>query len=225
MTGRNGRTIRGVLSIRNFLLVLAGVVYVAISYVATTRPHPPLAVILIGLAPLGAAALVMAWKSRSRILFVSLYALCVLAIAIHIDQLRNHAAWVYFVQHVGAMVLLAITFGSTLGNKHGDALCSRIASLIFPKLLDAGYLHYTWKVTLAWTIYFAVSAALSMVLFFFAPINAWWVFANILTPVSLAIMFSGEYLIRLRALPNGPRLSVAATIRAYREYAQRQNTP
>ena len=66
---------------------------------------------------------------------------------------------------------------------------------------------------------------LSALLFFFAPIETWWAFANLLTPISLVIMFAAEYLIRLRALPGSPRLSVTATIRAYREYAQRQDTP
>ncbi len=225
MIGRNGRTTHGVLSIRNILLVLAGAVYLAIGYVATTTPHPPLVTVLIGIAPLGAAALVAAWKARVRMLLVPLYALCALAIAFNLDQLRDHAAWVYFIQHAGAMTLLAITFGSTLGNNHAGALCSRIASFIIPESLDANYLYYTWKVTLAWTIFFAASAVLSVLLFFFAPIEVWWAFANLLTPVSLVIMFTGEYLIRLRVLPDGPRLSVTATIRAYREYGQRQNAP
>ena len=225
MTGRNGRTTHGVLSIRNLLLTLAGAVYLGIGYVATTMPHPPLVTVLIGLAPLGAAALVAAWKARARMLLVPLYVLCALAIAFNLGQLRDHAAWVYFIQHAGAMTLLAITFGNTLGNSHAGALCSRIAIFIIPEPLDANYLYYTWKVTLAWTIYFAASAVLSALLFFFAPIETWWAFANLLTPISLVIMFAAEYLIRLRALPGSPRLSVTAAIRAYREYAQRQDIP
>ncbi len=224
MTGRNGRTTRGVLSIRNLLLVLAGAIYLGIGYVATTMPHPPLVTILVGLAPLAVAALVTAWKARARMLFMSLYIVCAMTIVLNLHQLRDHAAWVYFIQHAGAMSLLAIIFGSTLGNGEAGALCSRIASFIIPESLDSAYLRYTWKVTLVWTIYFAATAVLSVLLFFLAPIRAWWAFANLLTPVSLAIMFAGEYLIRLRALPDGPRISVGATIRAYREYAQRQNT-
>ena len=45
-----------------------------------------------------------------------------------------------------------------------------------------------------------------------------------LTPASLGAMFVLEYLIRLRLLPDGPRVSVTATIQAYREYSQRQNS-
>lgn len=225
MTGQYERTTHSMLSIRNLLLALFGAAYLGIGYVATTMPHPPLVSVLIGLAPLGAATLVAAWKARARMLLLPLYAVCALTISMNLDQLRDHVAWLYFIQHAGAMTLLGLTFGSTLGNSHTGALCSRIASFIIPESLDADYLCYTWKVTLAWTIYFAASAVLSVLLFFFAPIEAWSAFANLLTPVSLVVMFAGEYLIRLRVLPDGPRLSVTATIQAYRKYAQRQNTP
>lgn len=213
------------LSIRNLLLALAGAAYLGLDYVATTTPHPPLLLILIGLVPLCAAALVAVWKTRVRKLLLPLCALFALIVATHSHQLRSHAAWLYFIQHAGAMTLLGLTFGSTLGNRHADALCSRIASFIIPQTLDTAYLHYTWKVTLAWTIYFAASAALSILLFFFTPIEVWSVFANLLTPVSLGIMFVGEYLIRLRVLPDGPHVSISATIQAYRKYAQQQNSP
>ncbi len=225
MTGENERTKHGMLSIRNLLLVLAGAAYLGIGYVVTTMPHPPLISVLIGLAPLGAATLVAIWKMQARMVVVPLYAACALAIAMNLNQLRDHVAWLYFIQHAGAMTLLGLTFGSTLGNNHAGALCSRIASFIIAEPLNAVYLRYTWKVTLAWSIYFAASAVLSVLLFFLAPIQMWSVFANLLTPVSLIIMFVGEYLIRQQALPDGPRLGVTNTIEAYQKYTQRQNTP
>lgn len=212
------------ISIRNILIAAAGALYLAIGYVATTAPHPPLFTVLLGLAPLCALALTTAWKSKTRLPLLLLCIAGTLAIAMNLGALRDHAAWIYFIQHAGAMTLLGITFGSTLGSSHASALCSRIASFIVVESLDADYLCYTWKVTLAWTIYFAISAALSVLLFFFAPIEAWSIFANLLTPLSLGAMFVVEYLIRLRLLPDGPRVSVTATIQAYREYSQRQNS-
>lgn len=212
------------ISIRNIVIALIALAYLGIGYIVTTVTHPPLATVLFGLAPLAVVALSSAWQSQARMLLLPLCAVFALGIALNLEQLRDHAAWLYFIQHAGAMTLLGITFGSTLGKSHGGALCSRIASLIIPEQLDAAYLHYTWKVTLAWTFYFAISAALSVLLFFFAPIKAWSIFANLLTPVSLGVMFVGEYLIRLRLIPDGPRVSVTATIQAYREYVRHQNT-
>ena len=205
------------------LIAAAGAAYLGMGYLASVSDHPPLVVILIGIAPLGAIALVSAWHSRTRILSLMLFAACALMFILNLENLRNHAAWLYFAQHAGAMFLLGITFGSTLGRTHADALCSRIASFVIVQPLDAGYLHYTWKVTLAWTIFFAISAILSVLLFFFGPIEAWSVFANLLTPPLLGAMFAGEYLIRLRVMPDRAHFSITETIHAYREYSRRQN--
>lgn len=225
VTGSHEHPTRRILPLRYLLLAITGTTYLGIGYFATTTLHPPLVTVLIALTPLGATALVMAWKARARILLLSLYAAGALVIVLNLNQLRDHTAWLYFIQHAGAMTLLGLTFGSTLGNNHADALCSRIAGFIITEPLDADYLRYTWKVTLAWMIYFAASAILSVLLFFLASIEVWSVFANFLTPVSLVIMFVGEYMVRQRALPHGPRLSVTDTIQAYQKYAQRQNPP
>lgn len=213
------------ISARNILFALVGIAYLGIGYIATTVPHPPVVTILIGFVPLGAAALVAAWRSRSRALLVSLCLACALLIMAYLHQLRDHAAWLYFIQHAGAMTLLGLTFGGTLGGRYGEALCSRIAIFIIPSPLDDRYLRYTWQVTLAWTIYFALSAVLSVLLFFFAPIKVWSVFANLLTPITLGLMFVVEYMIRQQVLPDGPRLSIVATITAYRAFTRRTDTP
>jgi uncharacterized membrane protein len=119
------------------------------------------------------------------------------------------------------MSLLAITFGSTLGRDHSKAMCSRIACAILPAPPDAAYLRYTWNVTLAWTVFFALSAVLSVLLFFAGPIEVWSFFANLLTPVLLGAMFVGEYLVRLRAMPGRRHFGIAETIRAYRQFSGR----
>lgn len=220
----NERTNREMISIRNLLIAVAAAIYLGLDYIATTSHHPPLAMIILGLAPLCALALATAWKSKARLPLLLLCIAGALWIAMNLEALRDHAAWIYFIQHAGAMTILGIIFGSTLGRSHASALCSRIASFIVPEPLDADYLRYTWQVTLAWTIYFAISAALSVLLFFFAPIKAWSIFANLLTPLSLGAMFVAEYLIRLRVQPDGPRVSVIATIQAFREYSQHQSS-
>ncbi|MDH4284337.1 MAG: hypothetical protein OEV35_03375 [Gallionellaceae bacterium] len=213
------------ISARNLLVVACGALYLGIGYAATISSHPPMAAVLVGLAPFGAAAVAASWKAKARWPLLLLCAACMVAIAMNLSYLRNHIAWLYFIQHVGAMIFLGITFGSTLGRGHHAALCSRIASFIIPEPLDAAYFHYTWKVTFAWTIYFAASAAISILLFFLAPIEAWSFFANVLTPVFLGAMFVVEYLVRQRLMPGAPSISIIATIQAYRGFDHRQDTP
>lgn len=203
------------------LVATAGAAYLGLGYLATVSEHPPILVLIVGIVPVGAAVLVTAWNSRVRRLSLLLCAACALTIILNLDRLRDHVAWLYFLQHVGAMTILGATFGSTLACGHEGALCSRIASLLSRAHLDLDYLHYTWKVTLAWTVYFVVSAMLSVLLFFFGPIEAWSLFANVLTPLLIGAMFAGEYLIRLRVMPDRTHFNIAETIQAYREYSRR----
>lgn len=208
-------------ALRLGLFATVGALYIGLSHFAAAAKNPPVIALVFGLLPLAALALVAAWNSRFRALALVLFAASSWAIAMYADTLRAHTAWVYFVQHAGAMTLLAITFGSTLGQGHAQALCSRIARFVLLEQADAIYLRYTWKVTLAWTGYFLSSAIASLVLFFFGPLEIWSFFANVLTPLLIGLMFAGEYVIRLRALPGRSHFGISETIHAYREYSRR----
>lgn len=202
---------------------MASAVYLGLSYVTMSSDHPTLAEIFLGVAPLGAATLLAAWNSRIRGLLLLLWLACALTLFLNLENLRNHVAWLYFFQHAGAMTFLFIVFGSTLKNGHANALCSRIAGFVVREPLDADYLRYTWNVTFIWATFFALSALISAYLFFFWPIAVWSVFANLLTPILLGVMFAGEYFTRLRSLPGHTHFSVAETIHAYLEYSRHQN--
>lgn len=205
--------------LRLALLAMGAVVYVVLGYLASSSDHPPVFAVLTGAIPLLAGVLVACWNSPFRVLATGLCLLLLLLLGLNVDVLIRHASWLYFIQHAGTMVGLGIMFGSTLGSDAG-ALCSRIARIAVAEELDADYLHYTWQVTLAWTVYFFASALISVGLFCFAALETWALFAAVLTPLSLGLMFGGEYLIRLRALPGRPHFSIAQTIQSYRKYTQ-----
>ncbi len=59
-------------------------------------------------------------------------------------------------------------------------------------------------------------AALSLVLYAFAPFDAWATFANLVTPLAMLLMFVGEYLLRYRLHPEFERATLAQAVRAYR---------
>ncbi|MBV8679513.1 MAG: hypothetical protein JO338_03595 [Aquitalea sp.] len=206
-------------TLRLAVLALLALLYVLLDYMASSSPQPPAYAVLLGAAPLTLGVLGACWNSSFRWPALLLCLSGLLAIVLNLDALLAHAAWFYLMQHVGIMVGLGIMFGRTLG-AHEDALCSRIARIAIAQPLDAAYFHYTWKVTLAWTLYFAISAMLSLSLFALAPLAYWALFAAVLTPVSLGLMFGGEYLIRQFALPDSPPFSIAQTIQSYRKYTQ-----
>ena len=197
-------------------------VYLASGYFAAASTDPALLAVVIAIGPLCVGAVLAAWNSSARMLALLSCAAGAVVIASEYEQLRNHIAWLFFLQHAGTMALLGVVFGSTLGRDHQRALCSRIASFLLRTTLDAAYLHYTWKVTLAWTVFFASCGVLSVLLFFFGPLDLWSAFANLLTPILLAGMFAGEYLIRLRVMPDRAHFSIVQTIQAYREFERRR---
>jgi uncharacterized membrane protein len=58
-------------------------------------------------------------------------------------------------------------------------------------------------------------AALSVGLFVFAPFDAWAVFANLLTPLAMVLMFVGEFVLRYRLHPEFERATLADAMNAY----------
>jgi uncharacterized membrane protein len=76
---------------------------------------------------------------------------------------------------------------------------------------------YTRQVTVAWTVYFVLMAAVSLTLFAGASFEAWATFANLLTPLALAMMFGGEYLLRYWLHPDFERVTMLAAVQAYRQ--------
>jgi uncharacterized membrane protein len=209
-------------TLRFTLLAGALACYILLSYLASSSTHPPVLAVIVGSLPLAAGLIAACWRSPLRWVATVACIAALAAIALNIDRLLGHAAWLYFIQHLSAMLSLGILFGSTL-RSHDGALCSRIARLAIAAPLDAHYLRYTWRVTVAWTLYFAASALCSIVLFCWAPLPYWAFFATVLTPVSLGAMFGGEFLIRLRALPERPHFSIAQTIQSYRQYMRQRD--
>ena len=202
-------------------IAVAGAAYLAFSHLLTVDAHPSLWMLALGVTPVTTMALVAAWHSRLRWIALSLLAVLALTVLVYLEDLRNHVNWLYFMQHAGTMILLGITFGSTLWQGDANALCSRVTRLMLQGTADPAYMRYTWKVTVAWTVYFVASAVVSVGLFFFGPLPVWSYFANLLTPVIVGLMFVIEYGVRVRVLPDRAHFSIAQTIRAYRAYEQR----
>jgi uncharacterized membrane protein len=133
--------------------------------------------------------------------------------------LQNPAAWLYFLQHFGVNGALALIFGRTLtgGRK---PLITRLAAYVH-EVMTPELNRYTRQVTLAWTIFFATCSLLSAVLFFFGPIEAWSVFANILSLPLIVLMFLGEHQVRKRVLPKRDLVGLKATVHAFRNNFRR----
>ena len=211
-------------AIRTVVAGLALTAYVLIShYASRLPPKDGSRFAAIALLPYLAAAAVLAWRSRHRYAWLLLCAALATLTWRHLDAIGDHAAWVFFIQHVGGNAIMALVFGGSLvGNR--VPLCTRIAAFAHNPM-EPGLARYTRQVTLAWTIFFAVNACMSAVLFAYAPIVIWSVFANILDLPLVALMFAVEYGVRLRLLPDIKHVSIFDAMRRYIHLARTSPPP
>jgi len=116
---------------------------------------------------------------------------------------------------------MALLFGRTLASGN-TPLCTQFAGLIHDSALTPAVARYTRHVTLAWTLFFLATAAVSTLLFATTSIVTWSTFANYLSLPLVGVMFAAEHACRRFALPGEPGPSVVDAIRAYRQTTQRR---
>ena len=105
---------------------------------------------------------------------------------------------------------LLLTFALTLQADREPIVTAMTRRLHGP--ITAGLASYTRSVTMAWCGFFAVQLAVSLILFFCAPLVVWSFFVNILDIPLVVTMFASEYLFRLHYLQDPPRHSLATIL-------------
>jgi uncharacterized membrane protein len=208
-----GAIVRGAAAVAAVIGYQAGAHYAA----ATPGAHgfglalalvPPLLIML------GAAL-----RSARRAWLVPLWALVCIALGCARAPLAQHFGWGLYLEHVSFNLAMALLFGRTLAPGR-EPLCTRFATMIHGTLTPA-VARYTRRITLAWTLFFVATAAVSTLLFATASIVAWSTFANYLSLPLVGAMFAAEHACRRFALPGEPSPSVADAIRAYRQTTRR----
>ncbi len=170
--------------------------------------------LLVAVAPVVLVGLVLAWRSPRRFIMLGVLMLLCIALWAGWSALEYHFGLVYWLQHVGMLLVLFITFGRTLIAGR-QPLCTRFAQAVHA-VVTPQHEIYTRQVTVAWTLFFAAMALASTLLFFLAPLATWSVFANFLTLPLVALMFIGEYWVRRWVLPEMRHMHILDAVRAYR---------
>lgn len=202
-------------------ILVIGLGYSIVSYLAAKSSAPSLTNALVAVAPLVLLALVMAWRSPRRSAMLALWTACMALLYASIAWLVAHYNWVFLLDHAGTNLLLCVAFGRTLAAGE-TPMISRFARIVHGDLSPA--LHrYTRAATWAWVVYFGAIAGLSLLLFWLAPRLVWSAFANLLGLPLLVLMFAGEYAVRCRALPALDRAGPLESIRAYQQASMNRN--
>jgi uncharacterized membrane protein len=198
-------------------VLVLGATYAVLAHRAAASGTRDLFSTLVAVTPLMALALVLAWRSRHRVLLVTSWAGLSVALYAASGWLLGHYEWIFLLEHAGIHALLGLAFGRSLRTGR-EPLVTGFARIVHGSMSPA-LIAYTRSVTWAWTCYFAVISISSLLLFWLAPIATWSTFANLLTFPLLVAMFAIEYAVRCRVLPVADRAGPLEAIRAYRQSA------
>jgi uncharacterized membrane protein len=194
--------------------VAAFVAYESALHRAAHQPGAEVAALWLGAAPFLLIGFLACRRAGWR--FPALAGLLAACAALWIWRLplATHFGWTYFLQHAGINAALGVMFALSLRPGH-TPLCTQIATAIHGQLPPA-HLRYTLRVTQAWTLFFAAMVGISTLLFVLAPVATWSSFANLATPLLIALMFVGEAVCRRIAFPGMAHGGLLDAVHGYR---------
>jgi uncharacterized membrane protein len=153
----------------------------------------------VAIAPVIVVALWLAWRARQRWVMLGVVGLCCVAVWAAWPKLDQHVGLIYWLEHATMQLMLMAMFGHTLFGGR-EPLCTYFSRLVHGSITPRHEI-YARKVTVAWSVFFALIAVVSTLLFFLTPLPVWSFFANFVNMPLVLLMFAGEFVVRKRALP------------------------
>lgn len=194
-------------------IVVFVVAYAGLSHYNNTVARTHDLGVALALGPVLGVGLVLIW----RWLHLSVALLAGAAAAVPLRHywplMERNFSLVYLLQEAGFYGLMALSFAQSL-RKPRVALCTQLADKLHGPLTPQEVL-YTRRVTVAWSVLFLLITAATGLLFFFAPLRVWSLFANFCVLPLIGLMFVAEYAVRRRVLPQAERRGILAVVRVY----------
>jgi uncharacterized membrane protein len=189
------------------------VAYSVLSHYSNLNPQAQDLAVALTLAPMLSLGFVLFWRWSGALPALLLGAAATFLLGHYWALFTRNFSIVYLLQQCGFYAIMAATFGRSLF-KGRVPLCTQLADKVHGPLSDQE-LRYTRQVTLAWVYFFLANLAATFVLFEFAPLRVWSLFANFCALPLILLMFVAEYAVRRRVLPQVQRNGLMATLRVY----------
>lgn len=189
--------------------------YAVIANYTNQAPHNAALGAMVALAPLAVAASLLIWRSEQRMRMAALAIFASILLWLAWPLLVRHYDWIYWLEHESLQSALFLTFARTLVANR-KPLCTRFAEMSHGPLTPA-HAQYAYKVTVAWTLFFAAMIMTSTWLFFMYPIGVWSIFSNFIFLPLVALMFIAEFIIRKLVLQEKAQGNIMDAVRAYLE--------
>jgi uncharacterized membrane protein len=179
------------------LLVLLTLAYPLLVYFGLLHFSPQwVGAAIAALLTLRLIFLQLTFKSRiNKDMLQALYPAILLAIGCSLASiLLNQADSLKLIPVVINTVFLLV-FISTL--RYPPSMIERLARLQEPQLNDTA-IHYTRQVTKVWCVFFLLNGSVSLYTALFASMEIWTLYNGLIAYLLMGILFSIEYLIRIR---------------------------
>jgi len=206
------------------LVVAASVACAFLGHRALSQSGAPGPAALVTLVPVAVVLFGIGRRMRQPVVLALILAAAALIAWWRWSDLERHVTDIFFVEHAGIMLALALFFGRTL-RPGEEALCTRFARIVHGGTIEPRVARYTRAITVAWTVFFATMSAASCALYLGGHRDAWSVLANILTPVLIPALFVVEYGVRRWALPHHESGGILAGVRAFRRHMAGSHAP
>ena len=201
--------------LRGFSVVLLIAIYAVLVHRANVSGQPSVLGAILALTPIFLLIVTYALQMDSKLASISLILLGGLICWRLWAFVKQHTDFIFWIQDIGLMTILLITFGQTL-QKNRKPLCVHFAEMIHGDApLPPAHIRYARQVTVAWVIFFSLIIITSTLLFFLAPLAIWSIFVNFFTLSLVALMFVAEFMVRRRVLTDMPAGHPLDAVRAY----------
>lgn len=135
------------------------------------------------------------------------------ALAAIVVSWQREPALLLFLPPAAINVAMGLIFATTL-RRGGEPLISRYARAERGGgALPADLARYTRRLTVVWSTYFFLAAAVGVLLAVFAPLAVWSTFANVVSYVLVAVLFVGEHAFRTRRFAHYDHASLLRLLR------------
>jgi uncharacterized membrane protein len=193
-------------------IVILLVAYPALSHYSISVAKTHGWAVALALGPLLSVVFLLIWR-RSRLWAALLAAPAALLLRLYWPRLESNFSLLYLLQECTVYALLAYGFGHSL-RRGSVALCTQLADRLHGPL-TTDEVRYTRRVTAAWALFFASIVAATGILFYFAPLHTWSMFANFCVLPLIGFMFAAEYAVRRRVLRQQQPRGILAAVRGY----------
>ena len=175
----------------------------------------------ISLIPTLVLLLIVLQKSKNRFFQVAVFVAITPLIYLLYKAGLIRAEYVYLINFVTIYGIFAWLFGRTL-TAGETPLCTKFAAIVH-ETLSPQVIVYTRRLTLIWTLLFAVQIPIWSILFLALPVKDWSELLSLVPPVLIVGLFGLDLLVRQFCLPHEDRKdALRRTLNSISRHRQQQ---